>query len=727
MTIMHSSFKTAYIISAFGAAPFLQPGLGFSQAGQASNRPTVYFVSPDGDDSNPGTREEPFASLERARTKVRAGIRTRAAEEFEVRLRSGTYELPETFVLGPDDSPDHGLVTYAAWPGETVVLSGGSRIPEWRPADEALPGLPANARGKVWVADVEVGRRLHALFDASGLLTRAHSPHLLTEPQAGDDPLRELRYREGDLANWPDLADAEIFLTPHRSWIVNYHRIEAVDETSRTARTVLPATYPLITPSRNRDAELFYRIENRLAYLNGPGQWVLDSRAGKLYLWPRAGKPSGIVIPRLRELVRVEGNFDENRWVRHIRFEGLTFSHCERMTWGPDRPSLQHDWEFEDYPNALVRLRGTEHVEIRNCRFFASGSGGLRLDLHAVDNRVRQNEFFELGGTGVALIGYGPGSRDENHHNEVAQNHIHHVARLWWQNSGIFVAQSGHNRICDNLIEHLPYNGITLSGPRPPVFDREKPMSTEGSRTLRWEELGDLPAEWWAHIGWKHSRFNLVEHNEIRQVMQKLGDGNGIYLSGTGEGNIVRRNYVHHISGGAAAGIRNDDHQYFTLVEENVVWRVNGAGIITKNINMVENNILVDCYGEPRRNLFYLTLRHRGPGTGTGLRRNILYRPAVGIDPHLPQWPFLESTDFLREAAADDMIWWCEENPAEARAELARHQSNNKCLRTLVADPRFVDAANGDFRLREDSPAFRVGFRPIDRWGLRRPVGPTGQ
>jgi hypothetical protein len=28
-------------------------------------------------------------------------------------------------------------------------------------------------------------------------------------------------------------------------------------------------------------------------------------------------------------------------------------------------------------------------------------------------------------------------------------------------------------------------------------------------------------------------------------------------------------------------------------------------------------------------------------------------------------------------------------------------------------DPGFVDAQNGDFRLREDSPVWRLGFEPI--------------
>ena len=704
------------------------------------NQPTItYFVSPSGKDSNPGTEEHPFATIAHARDELRRSASDRIGRRVTVYLRGGIYRLTETVVFTPEDSGSREApVTYAAYPGEKPVLSGGATVGSWRLLGKALPGLPSRARGKVWTAPLD--HRIAALFDRQGLLTRAHSPHLSTvkeeaDPKApgvpeGVDPeaftsglpiYRELRFKTGDLRDWSNLRDVEIFLTPRNPWTVNYLGIESVDMERGIARTDMPSTYPITTAYGPEFISRVYRIENVIDYLDAPGTWVSDTETGTLYLWPRDGEPEGIVAPVLTELVKFEGDDDNRRWVRDIVLSGLTFSHGDRMRFRPGRRSLQHDWEQEDEANALVRLRGTERIRIKHCRFTDSGSSGIRLDLHAVDNAVANCEIAGIGGIGISLVGFGPGTRDENHHNTVTANHIHHTGRLWWHSAGVFIAQSGHNRISDNLIDHVPYCALVMSGPRMGVLKPGTHRNREGSLTIRRDELGESPYEWPVMLGFLHARYNVVEHNEIHHAMELLGDGNGIYISGTGVGNTVRRNYVHDIEGmGTVSGIRLDDEEYYTLVTENVVFRICGAGILTKNINQVENNIIVDCYGP--RQFGYLAARHRGPCHGTGIRRNLLVR--LPRERKEPFFVFGDTIGFLHQVSLDDNLLYDYDDPAAAGEALAAARGWHTMSRGIVANPGFRDAANGDFRVEDGSPVVKTGFRPFDQWGPRTRVGP---
>lgn len=85
------------------------------------------YVSPSGSDMNPGTKAAPLATLAAARDAART-IK-KLGEPLTILLCGGTYYLPETLVLGPEDSgTQQGPIVYAACPGETVIVSGGQRL-----------------------------------------------------------------------------------------------------------------------------------------------------------------------------------------------------------------------------------------------------------------------------------------------------------------------------------------------------------------------------------------------------------------------------------------------------------------------------------------------------------------------------------------------------------------------------------------------------------------------
>jgi hypothetical protein len=62
----------------------------------------------------------------------------------------------------------------------------------------------------------------------------------------------------------------------------------------------------------------------------------------------------------------------------------------------------------------------------------------------------------------------------------------------------------------------------------------------------------------------------------------------------------------------------------------------------------------------------------------------------------------------------------------EAPVLLKPFQEAGRELHSVVADPLFVDPAHDDYRLRPASPAFPLGFKPIDlgQVGLRGYQGP---
>lgn len=687
-----------------------------------------FYVSSRGSDDWSGTLAEPnanqtdgpFASLKKARDAVSALLKLNTSGNILVLIRGGEYRLDETLVFDLDDSgKEDSRITYAAYPGERPVFSSGLPISGWTRAPLDLPDLPAAASGKVWFTDApslnEQTWRFRTLYDGLGRLPRARSEEFKTEKDGADKST--LIYPKGKLKNWSNLADVEICARPKQKWLYNILPLASVNEAKRIAETAVTASGPLVPTSGGG-----YWVENVLEELDEPGEWVLNTQTKKLYLWPRHA--STVKAPQLVEYIRVEGDIKyhgpTDTPVRNLHFQGLTFTHGERYSLTQDDKGLQSDWDFLDKTTALVRFRGTENCSIKDSHFLHSGGGGIRIDLHGKNNTVAGNTIEYMGSTGILLCGYGPGTKDVNGHNVVYNNYVHHIGEIWWQSPGIFVWQSANNLVKNNLIHNTGYSAMVVSGMPIDWFTNESKKKRELTRTIRWNEIGGGPREieYDDARPYLHTANNRIEYNEIHHAMQRLGDGNGIYIRGADEDNIIKRNYIHDLNGdtGAQSAIRTDGGQRGTFVIENVIYRCRSLGLKQKLNNHFVNNIVVDIYDFQNA---YISLKE-GPMKGATFMKNIFYDSKQK-----------NGFDFVREGINDPRgredallkqmenvnynIYYSAANPEYAKKQLEQYQSAERVdVDSRAVDPLFVDLANGDFRFQGNSPAREMKIKQID-------------
>jgi hypothetical protein len=717
-----------------------------------ANAAAELYVAMNGDAHADGSLTKPYGSLSDAVEAMRGLRKAGDTEPVMIILREGRYPFNQTLVLGLEDGspgmPDHGnlemygageltepaYLTFAAYPGEHPVLSAGVPVTGWEKLESAPVELPVSAAGKVWVADMPAGLdRFYTLYDGQGRLNRARNSGFAYTKKGSQ---QTLHFPKGALKNWDNLGDVEVQVRPGSAWVVNMLPLASVDEANGVAVTGASATYPMgpLMAYLHQDGVSVAWVENILEALDEPGEWVVNTQTRKIYLWPsdpaEDGSPRGILAPATTELIRVEGAMDyegpADTPVRGIAFSGLTFSHADRWAWTSDEGrigwGMQHDWDLFDRPTALLRFRGAEACQVTDCRFMNSGGSGVRMDLYAQRNRVADCEFAHLGEAGILLAGYGPGTKDVNHHNEIVNNLIHDFSEITWHSPGIWAWQSGHNLLSHNELHHCGYAGICITTRVEPG----RSLHGEGGQTIRQHEIADedksRPRDgyesWTAREKYNHARHNLLEYNDISYCVQRLSDGNCIYVSGTGTGNIIRYNYLHdNLAPHFPAPIRCDDDQYETLIYGNVLYHNAGfsAGIASKGVNDIINNFIVDSVVVPRSG--YISYEWV-PVPGSKVHHNIIVANPEGGQAHneRPRGednggkppPKLVDTDM------DLNLYYHPTDPHWMDEHFSKMRAAGKEQGSLFGDPLFNDPARGDFSFQPGSPALALGIESLD-------------
>lgn len=709
-------------------------------------------VSPQGDDRNPGTEAAPWRTLEGARDAVRAWRRVQPAGQREavtIWLRGGDYPLARTFELTREDSGSaEAPFMIAAWPHETVRLSGGRPVPAnafARVRNPAILGrLPAEARAHVLEADLhalgvtdfgthrQFGHGLPVVPAPLELFWNDTVPPLARYPNSGGIPMGKVidpgsMPRTGDYSNrggrfhYTDPRHARWAGQPD-VWLQGYFnhgfaddkiRIAAIDPAKQEITLASPHLYALGSGQNYNQ----YVALNILEELDEPGEWYADAATGKLYLWPPGDLATarvavsvledalvaldhvsfctlrGLTIEQGRALgVSIEGGADNrlvNCTVRNVGTAGILLGQGARQTF----PGITAD-DYTGVPAS--RQVGSFHSHLYLDTVWERDAGER--------HRIEGCEIYNTGSGGI-FLGGGSKKRLEPGHNVVTDCRIHDFSRR----------------------NKMGASGVVVDGCGQQVVHNEIYNADQ-------------------HAIFVHGNDHLFEFNHIHHVALNANDASAWYLGRdpSDQGNVVRWNFFHDVGRPDRKwmmGVYCDDATAGVLIEGNVFYHVASFGTVYSNGGhdiVVRNNIFIEGYGPAYqlKSMWYDFGQDSIPyyfGEKGIYTKRLTQAVNIKAPPYSERYPLLKDWLDLMADGKTYVGMRPQRNVFDGNV-LVKHEETVRLVGKYAQtdfgenlhtqkDPGFVDAARLNFQLKEDSVVYRElpGFKriPFEQIGPR--------
>ncbi|MFZ4775681.1 MAG: right-handed parallel beta-helix repeat-containing protein [Terrimicrobiaceae bacterium] len=526
----------------------LAAGLTSAPAGQI-------WVSPVGNDADPGTRSQPLATPERARDMARQQISS--GQKVEIILLGGTYELKQPLELTAEDSgTPQSPVVWRAAKGAEVRLSAGRTITGWQAVADTgvLAQLDPIARDRVSEIDLKA-LGITEYGEMTGGFAKNGTPGI--ELFVDDKPMRISRYpndgfipiteasgptgldvrgtigaKEGILrvedpriARWVNEKNPMAMGYWFWDWADERQKITTIDPSTLTV-TLAPPWHTF----GYRRGQYFFGF-NLLCEIDQPGEWFLDHETGKLYAClPETASPARTMVSSAPSVLKLKGC---SHWIMQdlilegARENAVVMTGCENIELQGCMVRNSGKW--------AVRIDGGHRCAIRGCDISGTGDGGVNLQ----------------GGDRATLV---PGGH------VVEDCRIHSFSR-WDRTYQPGISLNGVGcRASNNLIHDAPHQAMNLSG-----------------------------------------NDHVIEYNEIHNVCEETNDAGAIYgwNDWAARGNVIRFNYLHDIQGlhaEGANGIYLDDNFSSATIEGNIFRKVVRAiHLGGGRDHQVINNLFVDC------------------------------------------------------------------------------------------------------------------------------------
>ena len=545
------------------------------------------YVSLQGNDKNPGTKEAPFNTLNRAIKQAREWRRLNwpeVAGGIYIRLEEGVYAQRNSLFLRPEDSgtPDSPTVICAV-DGAHPVISGGVAVTGWKRGCNH-PAIPEKLKQKIWSVEAPlIGNRR---VETRQMWVNGHKVQRAAQfPDGGLERMIDFNPEEQTITipvsqsvNPKRLQNAgQLEMIVHQRWAIAILRVKSIDvkdgqavvrfhEPESHLEFAHPWPQPVIGGEKGNSS---FCLTNALELLDQPGEWFQEYPSGTIYYYPQASEnmeTAEVIIPTLETLVTIDGTL--SRPVKHIQFNGITFEHTSWMrpsyqghvtlqggfplldAYKLQEPGLPEKAELENQawitrPETAIRVRGAEHIDFKRCTFRHLSSTGLDYEWAVTASSVEDCQFTDIGGTAL-LVGAFPDGGLETHipfipadvrelcsHITIRNNFISNVTNEDWGCVGIGAGYVRNMDISHNEVCHLNYSGICVG--------------------WGWTSLESGMCN------------NRIEANYVHHFARRLYDAGGLYTLSNQPGSVMRNNRIEHL---IEAPYATNDRAFYIYLDE---------------------------------------------------------------------------------------------------------------------------------------------------------------
>lgn len=545
------------------------------------------YVSLQGNDKNPGTKEAPFNTLNRAIKQAREWRRLNRPEVaggIYIRLEEGVYAQRNSLFLRPEDSgtPDSPTVICAV-DGAHPVISGGVAVTGWKRGCNH-PAIPEKLKQKIWSVEAPlIGNRR---VETRQMWVNGHKVQRAAQfPDGGLERMIDFNPEEQTITipvsqsvNPKRLQNAgQLEMIVHQRWAIAILRVKSIDvkdgqavvrfhEPESHLEFAHPWPQPVIGGEKGNSS---FCLTNALELLDQPGEWFQEYPSGTIYYYPQASEnmeTAEVIIPTLETLVTIDGTL--SRPVKHIQFNGITFEHTSWMrpsyqghvtlqggfplldAYKLQEPGLPEKAELENQawitrPETAIRVRGAEHIDFKHCTFRHLSSTGLDYEWAVTASSVEDCQFTDIGGTAL-LVGAFPDGGLETHipfipadvrelcsHITIRNNFISNVTNEDWGCVGIGAGYVRNMDISHNEVCHLNYSGICVG--------------------WGWTSLESGMCN------------NRIKANYVHHFARRLYDAGGLYTLSNQPGSVMRNNRIEHL---IEAPYATNDRAFYIYLDE---------------------------------------------------------------------------------------------------------------------------------------------------------------